>query len=158
MRRLHLKFEMSHKEVFEQSIEIHATSTVVEQCITDRILMHQWLNPALRCEPIGNWSTDVGSKSRFIIQIPVIKPTLISTVVEREPGLVVWGFDGYFKGKDRWECQPINNGTRLVNCFEFEIPNPIVSLGFKIFAEKFTKQDMQAQLGRLKLVAERFSR
>ena len=142
------------KEIFEQSIEINATSAVVEQCITDRDKMHQWLNPALRCEPIGDWSTKVGSKSKFIIQIPAIKPTLISTVVEREPGLIVWGFDGYFKGCDRWECQPINNGTCLVNRFEFEIPNPIVSLGFKIFAEKFTKQDMQAQLRRLKHVAE----
>jgi hypothetical protein len=142
------------KEIFEQSIEINATSAVVEQCITDRDLMHQWLNPALCCEPMGDWSTEVGSKSKFIIQIPVIKPTLISTVVEREPGLIVWGFDGYFKGCDRWECQPVSNGTYLVNRFEFEIPNPIVTWGFKIFAEKFTKQDMQAQLRRLKHVAE----
>ncbi|AFY54986.1 Polyketide cyclase / dehydrase and lipid transport [Rivularia sp. PCC 7116] len=141
-------------EVFEQSIEINATSAVVEQCITERVLMHRWLNPALCCEPVGDWSTDIGSKSKFIIQIPVIKPTLISTVVEREPGLIVWGFDGYFKGSDRWECQPTNNGTRLVNRFEFRIPNPIVSMGFKIFAEKFTKQDMEAQLRRLKHVAE----
>ncbi|WP_414622612.1 SRPBCC family protein [Calothrix sp. CCY 0018] len=145
---------MPNTEVFEQSIEINATSAVVEQCITDRDLMHRWLNPALCCEPLGDWSTEVGSKTKFMIQIPVIKPTLISTVVEREPGLIVWGFDGYFKGCDRWECQPINNGTCLVNRFEFEIPNPIVSLGFKIFAEKFTKQDMQAQLRRLKHVAE----
>ena len=145
---------MPYKEVFEQSIEINATSTVVEQCITDRDLMHRWLNPALCCEPIGDWSTEVGSKSKFIIQIPAIKPTLISTVLERKPGLIVWGFDGYFKGCDRWECQPINNGTCLVNRFEFQIPNPIVTWGFKTFAEKFTKQDMQAQQRRLKCVAE----
>jgi hypothetical protein len=145
---------MPNKEVFEQSIEINATSTVVEQCITERALMHQWLNPALCCEPIGDWSTEVGSKSKFIIQIPVIKPTLISTVVEREAGLIVWGFEGYFKGCDRWECQPTDNGTHLVNRFEFDIPNPIVSWGFKTFAEKFTKQDMKAQLRRLKHVAE----
>ncbi|MGB6296227.1 MAG: SRPBCC family protein, partial [Rivularia sp. (in: cyanobacteria)] len=137
-----------------QSIEINATSAVVEQCITDRDLMHQWLNPALCCEPMGDWSTEVGSKSKFIIQIPVIKPTLISTVAQREPGLIVWAFDGYFKGCDRWECQPIDNGTRLLNRFEFEIPNPIVTWGFKTFAETFTKQDMQAQLRRLQRVAE----
>ncbi len=145
---------MPHKEVFEQSVDINATSAVVEQCITDRVLMHQWLNPALCCEPIGDWSTEVGSKSKFIIQIPVIKPTLISTVAMRQPGLVVWQFDGFFKGRDRWECQPIDNGTRLVNRFEFEIPNPLISWGFKNFAEKFTKNDMQAQLHRLKRVAE----
>ncbi|MGB3654517.1 MAG: SRPBCC family protein [Rivularia sp. (in: cyanobacteria)] len=145
---------MPHKEVFEQSVDINATSAVVEQCITDRVLMHQWLNPALCCEPIGDWSTEVGSKSKFIIQIPVIKPTLISTVAMRQPGLVVWQFDGFFKGRDRWECQSIDNRTRLINRFEFEIPNPLISWGFKNFAEKFTKNDMQAQLHRLKRVAE----
>lgn len=145
---------MPNKEVFEQSIDINATSAVVEQCITDRVLMHRWLNPALCCEPVGDWSTEVGSKSKFIIQIPVIKPTLISTVVEREPGLIVWGFEGYFRGCDRWECQPTDNGTHLVNRFEFEIPNPIITWGFKTFAEKFTKQDMEAQLRRLKHVAQ----
>ena len=139
---------MPNKEVFEQSIDINATSATVEQCITDRVLMHRWLNPALSCEPIGDWSTEVGSKSKFIIQIPVVKPTLISTVVEREPGLIVWGFEGYFRGCDRWECQPADNGTHLLNRFEFEIPNPIITWGFKTFAEKFTKQDMEAQLRR----------
>ncbi len=141
-------------EIFEQSIDINAPATVVERCITDRVLMHRWLNPALRCEPVGDWGTDIGSKSRFVIQIPVLKPTLYSTVVERQPGLVVWGFEGFFKGRDRWECQPIEKGTCLVNRFEFEIPNPLVSWGFKTFAENWTKEDMQAQLRRLKRVAE----
>ncbi|MDJ0734390.1 MAG: SRPBCC family protein [Nostocaceae cyanobacterium] len=141
-------------QVFEQSIEINATATVVERCITDRTLMHRWLNPALRCEPVGEWSTDLGSQTRFMIQIPIIKPTLKSTVVERQPGLVVWEVKGFFEGRDRWECQPLERGTRLINRFEFEIPNPLVSWGFKQFAENWTKQDMQAQLRRLKRVAE----
>ncbi|MEI2583091.1 SRPBCC family protein [Scytonema sp. PRP1] len=141
-------------QVFEQSIQINATATVVERCITEQALMHRWLNPVLRCEPIGTWSTDIGSKSRFVIQIPVIKPTLDSTVVKRQPGLVVWEFQGFFKGRDTWECQPIDKGTRLVNRFEFEIPNPLVSWGFQTFAQNWTKEDMQAQLQRLKRVAE----
>lgn len=141
-------------QTFEQSIQINATATVVERCITDRALMHRWLNPVLRCEPVGHWSTDVGSQSRFVVQIPVIKPTLDSKVVERQPGLVVWEFEGFFRGRDRWECQPVNQGTCLLNRFEFEIPNPLVSWGFKTFAQAWTKEDMQAQLRRLKRVAE----
>lgn len=140
-------------QVFEQSIQINATATVVERCITERKLMQRWLNPALLYEPIDDL-TNIGSKSRFIIQIPVLKPTLNSTVVERQPGLVVWEFNGFFTGRDRWECQPVENGTRLLNRFEFEIPNPIVNWGFKTFAESWTKEDMQAQLRRLKRVAE----
>ncbi|MBW4504407.1 MAG: SRPBCC family protein [Scytonema hyalinum WJT4-NPBG1] len=141
-------------QVFEQSIQINATATVVERCITEQALMHRWLNPVLRCEPVGTWSTDIGSKSQFVIQIPLIKPTLNSTVVKRQPGLVVWEFQGFFKGRDTWECQPIDKGTRLVNRFEFEIPNALVSWGFQTFAQNWTKEDMQAQLGRLKRVAE----
>lgn len=146
---------MSPDQVFEQSIQISASATVVEQCITDRALMHRWLNPALRCEPVGEWSTDVGSRSRFVIQIPIIKPTLSSVVVERQPGVIVWGFEGFFKGRDRWECQPAAQGTRLINRFEFEIPNPIIRWGFNTFAERWTKEDMQAQLHRLKRLAEK---
>ncbi|NMG07895.1 SRPBCC family protein [Brasilonema sp. UFV-L1] len=141
-------------QVFEQSIQINATATTVERCITEYALMHRWLNPVLRCEPIGQWSTNVGSKSRFVIQIPIIKPTLNSIIVERQPGLVVWEFQGFFKGRDRWECQPIDKGTCLLNRFEFQIPNPVVSWGFKTFAQSWTKEDMQAQLRRLKRVAE----
>ncbi|MDB9304287.1 SRPBCC family protein [Nodularia spumigena CS-591/12] len=142
-------------QAFEQSIQINATATVVERCITDLTLMHRWLNPALCCEPVGNaWSTEVGSESLFVIQIPLLKPTLKSIVVERQPGLVVWEFQGFFQGRDRWECQPIPQGTLLVNRFEFEIPNPIVSWGFNTFAASWTQEDMQAQLRRFKQVAE----
>ena len=145
---------MSNAQVFEQSIQINASATVVERCITDQTLMHRWLNPALRCEPIGEWSTTVGSRSRFVIQIPLLQPTLNSVVVEREPGLVIWEFKGFFQGRDRWECQPNNQGTHLLNRFEFQIPNPLINLGFNTFASSWTQNDMKAQLRRLKRVAE----
>jgi len=145
---------MSSRQVFEQSIQIRASATVVERCTTDLTLMHRWLNPALLCEPIGDWDTALGGRSRFIIQIPVLKPMLVSTVVEREPGLIVWEFRGFFRGRDRWECQPNAQGTCLLNRFEFEIPNPVVEFGFNRFAATWTKADMQRQLRRLKRVAE----
>jgi hypothetical protein len=148
----------SNLRVFEQSIQIAASATAVERCLTDRILMHRWLNPALRCEPIGDWSTDLGSQSRFVIQVPLLRPSLQTEIVEREPGLIVWGFRGFFQGRDRWECEPVSSGTRLLNRFEFEIPNPIVQFGFDRFAAKWTELDMQAQLQRLKQVAESLAR
>ncbi|MBD2387851.1 SRPBCC family protein [Cylindrospermum sp. FACHB-282] len=145
-------------QVLEQSIQINAPATAVERCFTDLALMHRWLNPVLSCEPVGGvWSTDIGSQSRFVIQIPLLKPTLNSVVVERQPGLVVWKFQGFFQGCDRWECQPVENGTLLLNRFEFKVPNPLVSWGFQTFAASWTKQDMQAQLRRLKRVAEQQS-
>jgi Polyketide cyclase / dehydrase and lipid transport len=141
-------------QTFEQAIQIKASSTSVERCLTDLELMHRWLNPLLKCEPIGRWTTDIGGRSRFLIQIPVLNPTLKSVVVEREPGLIVWQFEGFFQGRDRWECKPNDRGTQLYNCFEFNIPNPIIGWGFNTFAANFTKNDMEAQLRRLKRVAE----
>jgi uncharacterized membrane protein len=149
---------MSAYQVFENTIQIRASATAVEHCLTDLTLMHRWLNPALRCEPIGEWSTELGSRSRFVIQIPVVQPQLKSVVVDREPGLIVWEFKGFFQGRDRWECQPGDRGTTLLNRFEFSVPNPLIRFGFDTFAAKWTQQDMQEQLRRLKRVAEEHHR
>jgi Polyketide cyclase / dehydrase and lipid transport len=148
---------MSVPQFFEQSIQINANSTQVERCFTDLVLMNSWLNSALRCEGLAGttWNTDIGAKSQFVIQVPLFNPVLISTVVERGPGLVVWEFGGFFQGRDRWEVQPQDQGSLLINRFEFTIPNPIVAFGFNTFAAKWTKADMEAQLQRLKQVAER---
>ncbi|MBW4664168.1 MAG: SRPBCC family protein [Chroococcus sp. CMT-3BRIN-NPC107] len=139
---------------FEQSIKINASPKVVEHCLSDRLLMHKWLNPLLKCEPVGDWSTEVGSRSNFIIKIPIVQPTLEAVVKERKPGLIVWEFKGFFQGCDFWECQETPQGTLLVNRFQFEIPNPMIRWGFNTFASYLTKADMQSQLQRLKRVAE----
>lgn len=148
---------MINCQKFQNTIDIQASATDVERCFTDLELMHRWLNPALCCEPIGDWSADLDSQSRFVINMPGWKPALYSRVVERSPGLVVWAFEGFFKGCDRWECFPIDGGARLLNCFEFEIPNPLVRFGFNVFAKKLVQQDMEAQLRRLRSVAERLT-
>lgn len=145
---------MSSRQVFQQSILINADLLTVERCFTDLDLMHKWLNPVLSCSPIGKWDCKIGSRSRFIIKIPLLQPTLESVVIERELGLVVWEFNGFFQGVDRWECQPENNSTRLINTFQFTIPNNLVKFGFNLFAANWTKADMLAQLARLKQVAE----
>jgi hypothetical protein len=145
---------MSFNQVFEHSIVIKACERIVERCFTEQDLMHRWLNPLLRCDPIGEWNTNIGAKSRFLIKIPLIKPTLESVVIERQSGLVVWQFEGFFQGCDRWQCEATDQGTILTNRFEFTIPNPLVSWGFKYFAASLTKKDQEAQLKRLKQVAE----
>ena len=156
---------MTSTQILEQSVIINTSSTIVEQCITELSLIHQWLNPLLKCEPVGErWSTEVGSKSRFMIQVPLWYPSLNVVVVERQPGLIIWGFDGFFQGCDRWECQPLDHvnhdtfpSTLLINRFEYSIPNSIISWGFNRFALSWTKKDMEAQLQRLKQVAEQLN-
>lgn len=146
---------MTSKQVFEQSIQIRASATAVERCFTELALLHRWLNPALRCEPVGSgWTTDLGGRCRFVLQVPILRPALRCQVVERQPGTIVWEFEGFFRGRDRWECEPNATGTHLLNRFEFVIPNPAIAWGFDRIAARWTKADMEAQLRRLKGVAE----
>jgi hypothetical protein len=119
--------------------------------------MAQWLNPFLSCECIGPWSVEVGSRFRFRLNVPMLRPALDCVVKERGPGLVEWEFSGFFVGTDRWESFAQEGGTLLVNRFCFEIPNTLVQMGFNLFAASLTRQDMLAQLQRLKKVAEKFS-
>jgi len=144
---------------FENAVTIEASVTAVERCFTELDLMTRWLNPMLRCQPTGGpWSTEVGSESSFVIRLPILQPTLKNVVIERATGLVVWRFEGFFVGTDRWECQPLASTTepmtRLLNRFTCEIPNPWVRLGFDRFARSLTEADMQAQLDRIKTIAE----
>lgn len=141
--------------ILEQTVLIQASATKVERCFSDLELMHRWLNPLLKCVPVGSWSTEVGAECRFILQTPFWQPTLACVVEQRAPGLIVWRFSGFFRGCDRWECQPTPEGTNLLNRFEFDIPNPLIALGFQLLAAEWTKLDMQQQLQRLRNLAER---
>lgn len=89
-----------------------------------------------------------------MVQFPLFQPTLNNLVTERQLGLVVWSFTGFFVGSDRWEYQQEGAGTRLLNWFEFEIPNPLLQFGFNLVAASLTRHDMQGQLQRLKQIAE----
>ncbi len=145
---------MPHPTVFEHSVLIQADPAVVDRCFTDLAWMHRWLNPALRCEPIDPWDTQPGSRCRFRLQIPLWQPSLQCTVVDRAPGRIIWAFEGFFQGQDRWQYDLTPGGTLLLNRFEFDIPNPLVAWGFHHIAAPWTQRDMQAQLQRLKALAE----
>jgi hypothetical protein len=137
-----------------QSIQIAASPQSVERCFTQLDQLHRWLNPLLRVVPQGDWSTEQGADCQFRLQIPLLEPCLQCQVVERDLGLIVWQFKGFFTGRDTWHWQENSAGCYLENCFEFEIPNPLVRLGFDVFAARLTQADMHKQLERLKQVAE----
>ncbi|MEL7511875.1 MAG: SRPBCC family protein, partial [Cyanobacteria bacterium J06554_3] len=62
--------------VYQQSTFIRTASTTVERCFTDQALMHRWLNPALSCEPVGEWRTTLGSEFDFRLKVPLLAPSL----------------------------------------------------------------------------------
>ena len=84
-------------QTFTQSIDIAASPEQVERTFTELDLMQRWLNPMLMCLPVGQWSTDVGSQSRFVVKVPIGSLVLENQVIDRGPGLVVWSFDGFFR-------------------------------------------------------------
>lgn len=145
-------------QTFIQSIDIAASPEQVERTFTELDLMQRWLNPMLVCLPVGQWSTDVGSQSQFVVKVPIVALVLENQVIDRGPGLVVWAFNGFFRGIDRWECHKIETDistqTRLTNRFSFDIPDPLIRFGFNTFAKQLTARDMTDQLQRLKVVAE----
>lgn len=146
---------MAPSYCFQQAITIHASVALVEHCVTDLASMEQWLNPWLRCRPLENhWSTQVGARSQFSLRLPGWQPGLTSTVVERSPNTIVWKFDGFFSGQDRWQWWARGDSTELINRFEFTIPNALVEFGFNHLASGWTRADMTAQLQRLKKLAE----
>lgn len=162
--------------VYTQSVVIEADLAQVDRCLTDPDLMGRWLNPLLRCEAIGSWSDQVGSRFRFRVGIPLWQPSLDCVICSRgiEPDTrwIEWGFEGFFVGSDLWRMMPFQaqdnqdstNQNRihhqskpvieLVNRFQFGIPHPVVNWGFQVAAAGLTQRDMQAQLQRLKQVAE----
>ncbi len=139
------------KRIWEQSIQINASAVVVDRCITELDLQRRWRSSP--SEPIGNWSVTVGSYSRLAIKLPWGQFDLSRIVVIREPGLVVWGFDGLLKGKDRWECRPGEQGTQVFNRWELQTNN-LMGWGWQHFYHQQIADEMVAQLMRLKYVAE----
>jgi Polyketide cyclase / dehydrase and lipid transport len=139
------------KQVLEQSIQINASAVVVDRCVTDPSLQRQWLGS--NYEPMGNGSVAVGSYSRLAINLPLFHFTLSRIVIVREPGLVVWGFDGFITGRELWECRPHERGTLLVNRWELQTSN-LIGWGWHRFARQQLTDEIVTQLTRLKYVAE----
>ena len=139
------------KQVWEQSIQINASAVVIDRCITELDLQQRWRGG--RCEAVGEWNVAVGSYSRLTMKWPWFQFRLNRVVVVREPGLVVWSFDGLLTGRDRWECRPRAVGTLVVNRWELQTSNAI-GWGWQRFNSQWITDEMAAQLMRLKYVSE----
>jgi hypothetical protein len=139
------------KQVWEQSIQINASAVVVDRCITELNLLQRWMISS--CEPMGEWCVTVGSYSRLVVKLSLFQFNLSRIVIVREPGLIVWGFDGFITGRDRWECRPHERGTLLVNRWELQTSN-LAGWGWRRWAGNWTADEMETQLMRLKYVAE----
>jgi hypothetical protein len=139
---------------YERSIQIEATATAVERCFTELDLVSQWLTPMFRCEAIGNWEAAVGNRCHLTIVSRFLRLGTIARVIVREPGSIVWQFEGALRGIDRWECEPNSEGTRLIHSREMTFSNPIFAWLFDRLFLSSTEHQNKVQISRLKAVAE----
>jgi hypothetical protein len=138
----------------EKSIQINASATIVDHCLTELPLMQRWRNGLVTCEPVGEWSTNVGSRSFLRLDNSFWPLSLRNIVVLREPGLVAWEFRGWLRGLDRWECQPSAGGTCLLNSWKWQATNGWIDWWWKSFGAQAIEEDIESQLMRIKYVAE----
>jgi hypothetical protein len=138
----------------EKSIEIKASATVVDRCLTDLALMQRWRNGLVTCTARGEWSTSLGSRSRLRLENSFWPLALGQIVVQREPGAIVWEFSGWLRGSDGWECQPSASGTKLVHRWEWRAANGWIAWWWRSFGARAIEEDIEAQLMRIKYVAE----
>jgi Polyketide cyclase / dehydrase and lipid transport len=142
------------KGLWENAIQINASATLVERCLTELALIQRWRNGLVIMMPIDDWSTVEGSRSRLLLQSSLLPVTLRNRVVHREPGLIVWEFTGWLRGKDCWECLPTDQGTKLVNRWGWQVNNPWLNWWWRYVGSRALKDDIEAQLMRIKYVAE----
>ncbi len=143
----------------ENEIRVAAPPLTAETYLLDPEKLHRWINPLFRFEPVGESGTTAGSRFRFVLQIPPIHPALEYEIAEHSfdptpdaPTVctVVYRFTGFMEGRDTWTFTAEGDGTRVWNRFEYDVPNPLVRLGWQILAEPFTVRDMREQMERLR--------
>ena len=142
------------QQVFENSIEIRASATVVERCITETKSIKIWLGPLLSYEVVEVWGIPAESRAYLTINLPLFRPKLTTNVIWREPGLIIRECAGLLSGWDLWECLPTPEGTLLVNRLKIEISNPLIHWSFLNLAATAIKNGMKKRIKRLKKIAE----
>jgi hypothetical protein len=143
---------MLTKGKWERSILIRASATVVDRCLTEWPLIRRWRNGLVTWEA-GDDPLVVGSRGRWHINHSLWPLRLGASLVQREPGLVVWQLSGGLQGLDRWECRPQEAGTQLYHCWDWHTSGGVYRW-WPVVGRLALEDDSEAQLMRIKYVAE----
>lgn len=146
--------------VQEEFVVVHAPMEVVESVMTDRELMLRWMSPTVRFEPLDGWRFDTGAPWR--LTLTGLGNLLVADYVvhERQPGLVLWAYTGFWQGFDAWHWMPAPEDpqqTIIQNRLEYELRVPGLNLIWPVTVGPLMGWDARVQMKRLREVCESVS-
>ncbi|NJP07861.1 MAG: SRPBCC family protein [Chloroflexaceae bacterium] len=148
--------------VLEEFVVVHAPMDVVDRVITERNLMMRWASPSVRFDPLDGWRFDEGAPWKLTLTgLGDVMPADY-VVHAREPGLILWAYNGFWEGFDAWHWFPASNDphgpTIIQNRLEYELRSPLLPLFWRFTLVPFMKWDAEVQMQRLKRVCEQEAR
>lgn len=123
--------------------------------MTDRALMERWMSPAVVFSPLDGWRFDTGAPWRM--QLRGLGSLLDAgyIVADRQPGLILWAFDGFWEGFDAWHWRSLDDGRTLIqNRIEYNLRVPGLDLIWPLTIGPLMGRDADVQMQRLKRVCE----
>lgn len=141
----------------EEFVVVAAPLAQVERVMTEQPLMLRWMSPAVRFEPLEGWSFARGARWRLTLTGlgRVLEASYI--VYDRQPGLILWAFDGFWEGFDAWHWRPYQDNlkhTLIQNRIEYNLRIPIIDLLWPATVGPLMGWDARVQMRRLKRVCE----
>ncbi|MCG8353128.1 MAG: SRPBCC family protein [Chloroflexales bacterium] len=142
----------------EEFVIVNTPMQRVEAVMTERNLMELWMSPAVRFEPLDDWRFATGDRWRMTLTGVGDLLHADYVVHDRQPGLVLWAFNGFWEGFDAWRWLPDSDApaaqTIIQNRIEYEIRIPGLDLLWPVTVGPLMGWDARVQMQRLKRVCE----
>ncbi|MGB9633395.1 MAG: SRPBCC family protein [Chloroflexaceae bacterium] len=150
---------MEHQYTYlqEEFVVVEAPLERVEAVMTERALMTRWMSPAVRFEPLETWSFEQGARWRLTLTGLGRALEAHYVVHDRQPGLVLWAFNGFWEGFDAWHWRPFQGHagrTLIQNRIEYNLSIPILDVLWPATVGPLMGWDAKVQMRRLKSVCE----
>jgi hypothetical protein len=142
----------------EEFVVVDAGMDRVEQVMTEQRLMQSWMSSAVQFAPTeGPWSLAQGT--RWQLGLTGLGRLLEANyiVYQRQPGLIIWAFDGFWEGLDAWKWMPYQHNTAqtlIQNRIEYDLKIPALDLIWPATIGPLMGWDAKVQMRRLKHVCE----
>lgn len=141
--------------LLEEFVLVAAPTARVEAVMTERELMGRWMSRAVQFTPRDGWRFDKGAPWQLTLTGLGRMLEAHYIVHDRQPGLILWAFDGFWEGFDAWHWRPAGpTATLIQNRIEYALRLPVLDLIWPATVGPMMGWDARAQMERLKQVCE----
>lgn len=147
----------AYEHLLEEFIAVRAGMERVGAVMTDERLMRRWMSPAVQFTPLEGWHFERGARWRLTLTGLGRLLEANYVVFERQPGLILWAFDGFWEGFDAWHWLPMAadpQQTMIQNRIEYTLKIPGLDLIWPMTVGPLMGWDAHVQMRRLKAVCE----